>query len=300
MKRLISILFAGLVALSACSPESNGDNPENEQNNQEPTMVKLASVRNLTPDFISISGLEAGAEMQSGADVTLTVSAADILGGTFSSVHAEHIHVHVGDTVYIPESIADGVSSFALTFTAPEEDYDVVACYSVQQQFSESGYTMKLEDNDDEIRLYGVSENAKYKYFDCYLLVKDAYTVNSVEYKMGNGSWTSVEDSQGCSFARTTLEDVYKVTIRPGYNNVTGDVTLRVKGTQHARYGIRWENVDSRHVDLDKFVFPAEMIDGELVVAEVWTLEPYYLAGASSSLENLPRIQSPRTCITAA
>ena len=151
---------------------------------------------------------------------------------------------------------------------------------------------MRLEDNDDGIVLYGVSPGQKYKYFDCYLRTPDAYTIEKVEFKVGDGEWQDVTAVNGCKFKRTSsLDWVYIVSIRPDYKNVTGDVTLRVKGSQHARYGIKWLNTEYVKTDIPEGwqpnVLPEESIDGEQVGAQFYTIDGYYLDSVSSNIDGL-------------
>jgi len=287
MKKILSLLAAGTLFLAAACTKPNGSEDTQGRMDTEIILPVLTEVLNLTPEFIGLSGVEEGRPYVAGEEIGLTITPGTVIGDSFSDYHAEHIHVHVGDKVYMPESKSG--SSLSITVTVPETDFDVVACYSVQQHIVDNGFTMTLEENPD-VRLYGVSPEALYDYFDCYLLVTDAYTINSVEYNMGAG-WKDLSQTTGCSYARTDVPNVYKVTVRPDYQNVTADVTLRVKGTPHARYQISWVNADDNHVDLSKFTFPTESIDGEQVVAEVWTKEPFYLDGASASV-NVPSLET--------
>ena len=208
----------------------------------DPTVSKATAVMNLTPDFISLSGIEEGAENEAETKLTLTLTPGEILSSGFSAAHMEHIHVHVADTVYMPEFPAgvqeEYVQSLSLEIEVPDADYEVVACYSGQQQFSETGYTMYLEENEDDVRLYGVSPEKKYRYFDCYLLTPDAYTITGIEFKVGDGEWQDIDEVNGCSYGRSELVDnVYGISIRHDYQDVTGDVTIRVSGEQHGRNG---------------------------------------------------------------
>lgn len=221
--------------------------------------------------------------------VTLVLSPGQMLSLGFSSAHMEHIHIHVGDKVYMPEytSSEEYVQSVSLEIEIPQEDFEVVACYSVQQQLTEGGYTMRLEDNEN-VRLFGVSEKMQYKYFDCYLLTEDAWSITDVQFKVGGGEWNIVSDVNGCSFSRDDENDnLYRIKIRPDYQNVTGDVTLRVTGEQHGRYSITWENATGEFIDLEKSVLPDMSIDGETVTAEIWVNDGLYLNTAASSVEGL-------------
>lgn len=221
--------------------------------------------------------------------VTLVLSPGQMLSLGFSSAHMEHIHIHVGDKVYMPEytSSEEYVQSVSLEIEIPQEDFEVVACYSVQQQLTEGGYTMRLEDNEN-VRLFGVSEEMQYKYFDCYLLTEDAWSITDVQFKVGDGEWNIVSDVNGCSFSRDDENDnLYRIKIRPDYQNVTGDVTLRVTGEQHGRYSITWENATGEFIDLEKSVLPDMSIDGETVTAEIWVNDGLYLNTAASSVEGL-------------
>lgn len=300
MKKSIFLLTLALIiglSFAACSktePETitPDPNPDTEDTTSVPETPKSRAVEvlNLTPDFIAVSGIEKGGEYETGSEATLTLTPGTILSSGFEAVHMEHIHVHVGDIVYIPEFPSpDGeyIQSLSLKVQIPEDDFEVVACYSGQQQMTEGGYTMYLEDNE-YVRLYGVSHEEQYKYFACYLLTVDAYTITNVQFKVGDGEWRDVSDVEGCSFSRSkVVENVYSVAIRPDYQNVTGDVTLRVEGEQHGRYTITWENADETYLDMEKSVLPSESIDGETVTAELCVHDEYYLNTAEASVPGL-------------
>lgn len=291
---LVLIIGLSFAACSKTEPETitPDPNPDTEDTTSVPETPKSRAVEvlNLTPDFIAVSGIEKGGEYETGSEATLTLTPGTILSSGFEAVHMEHIHVHVGDIVYIPEFPSpDGeyIQSLSLKVQIPEDDFEVVACYSGQQQMTEGGYTMYLEDNE-YVRLYGVSHEEQYKYFDCYLLTVDAYTITDVQFKVGDGEWRDVSDVEGCSFSRSeVVENVYSVAIRPDYQNVTGDVTLRVKGEQHGRYTITWENADETYLDMEESVLPSESIDGETVTAELWVHDEYYLNTAEASFPGL-------------
>lgn len=139
-----------------------------------------------------------GSAYEPGTVATLVLSPGQTLSSGFSSAHMEHIHIHVGDKVYMPEytSSEEYVQSVSLEIEIPQEDFEVVACYSVQQQLTEGGYTMRLEDNEN-VRLFGVSEEMQYKYFDCYLLTEDAWSITDVQFKVQSG-WGRMEHRIGC------------------------------------------------------------------------------------------------------
>ena len=284
MKRIL--YFAALVlfaAAVACQQKNNADENGNTGGNASGAESVLLSQQNLTPNFIQVEEGSWWKETDADGYAKLHIKGADVLAGGIQQVHLEHIHVHVNDEVYVPldQEIVDGGVSVPVKI--PEGEFSVTVCYSVQQQMSSDGYLLSLEDAPEGVKLYGVSEDYFYKYFDCYLQVPDAFTLTKVEYRMGNGSWLPLEGN-GCSYSRldALLGNVYRITVRPGLQNVTGDVQLRVSGEQHGIYRILWENNTSKYVDLEKSVFPAQAIDGEIVVAEIWTLEPYYLSGASA------------------
>lgn len=285
-----------LSSLMACEktdePKVTPENPRPP----ETTMVSVNEVLNLTPDFIgTLSGAESGQNCEVGETLTLELTSGEILSDGFYAGLMEHIHIHVGDKVYMPEFPADEgeyVQKLSVKVTVPDEPFDIVAAYAVQQQLTPDGYTMRLEDNGDGIKLYGVSPEHKYKYFDCYLHTPDAYTIDKVEFKMGDGDWQDVSSVPGCNFARTELIDwVYRIEIRPDLQNVTGDVTLRVTGSQHGRYHIKWINTEYINTDIPEDwlpnVLPEEAIDGEMVEAQFYTKEGYYLKDVASNMEAL-------------
>ncbi len=256
----------------------------------EPVKSTATDILNLTPDFIAVSGLEPGAEYEVGSTQKVILTPGTNLSDGFQDYHMEHIHIQVNDKVYMPSftgNSGESLQSVAVEVVIPEENFEVVACYSVQQQLSENGYTMRLEENEF-VSLYGVSPDARYKYFDCYLLTTDAYTITEVLFQIGDGEWLSVDDVKGCSCVRSeSVNNVYQISIYPDYQDVTGDVTLRVEGEQHGRYNITWENATATYLDLEKSVLPAMAIDGETVTAELYVNSSYYLAGAEASVSGL-------------
>lgn len=245
----------------------------------------VVRVLNLTPDFFSLSDISEGQELEAGTKATITLTAGETLSGIFNDYHFQHIHLHVNDKVYVPE-VPDNITStekIEIPFTVPEGALDIVACYSVQQQTIPSGYTMTMEPND-KVALYGVSPEVHYKYFDAWLLAEDAYLVTNVEYKMGDSDWVSVEDSYGCSIKRdSSVPNLFNVSIRPDYKNVTGDVVLRVNGEQHYRHNITWKNATATYVDMEKSTFPIQALNGDQVVAELYVNDSYYLNNACAS-----------------
>lgn len=290
MKR--NLFLAGIIILaSLLACEKN-----NVPGTKDPEMVQVNEVLNLTPDFIgSVMGVEVGQSYETGDSLTLELTPGDVLMSGFYAGIMEHIHVHVGDTVYMPEfpkTTEEYVRSLSMKVAVPKKPFGIVVAYAVQQQFDPDGYTMRLEENNDGIVLYGVSTALKYKYFDCYLRTPDAYTIEKVEFKVGDGEWQDVTAVNGCKFKRTSsLDWVYIVSIRPDYKNVTGDVTLRVKGSQHARYGIKWLNTEYVKTDIPEGwqpnVLPEESIDGEQVGAQFYTIDGYYLDSVSSNIDGL-------------
>ena len=286
-----SLLVAGLFsALLACSPaakqgEEGGKPAANE--------IKLTEVTNLTPGFISsVEAPAVGTVYEAGETVTVKLLPGEILSSGFASYHMEHIHIHVGDAVYMPEyPVAGGdyVQELEVKFPAPSESFGVVVAYAIQQKLKEDGYTMYLESADEGVQLFGVDPDKKYMYFDCYLRTPDAYTVNKVEFKMGDGQWEDLTAYAGCGFERTeALDWVYNVSVRPDYKDVTGDVYLRVSGTQQARYKISWKNTEFVRTDIpsewQQNYFPEESISGETVTASFYTVETHYLDGATASV----------------
>ncbi len=249
------------------------------------TLSTVKSVLNLSPNFITVSGIAENQTFVPGEQATLTLGAGLYLPFGFDEYHFEHLFIYINDfiiTPTVPENY-EMVSELKIPFTVPDEDMDIVVCYSIQQQTIEDGFTMTLEENP-AVKLYGVSPDGHYKYFDAYLLVRDAYVIQNIDFKMGNGPWTSVAETTGCSFsADEDVPNAYHIVIRPDYQNVTGDVKLRVSGEQQHRYTISWTNAEAKYLDLEKSKLPAGAISGNEVIAELWVNEDYYLAGASAS-----------------
>ena len=287
-----NLFLAGIIILASLLACEKSNVP----GTVEPEKVQVNEVLNLTPDFIgSVKGAEAGQSYETADSLTLELIPGETLMSGFYAGLMEHIHVHVGDTVYMPKfpvTSEEYVQSLSMKVAVPDKSFGIVVAYAVQQQFTPDGYTMRLEENNDGIVLYGVSQEQKYKYFDCYLCTPDAYTIEKVEFKVGEGEWQDVNSVNGCSFERTESVDwVYNVSIRPDYQNVTGDVTLRVKGSQHARYGIKWLNTEYINTDIPEGwqpnVLPEESIDGEQVGAQFYTIDGYYLDNVTSNIDGL-------------
>ncbi len=288
-----SLMMTMLVMMSATLVSCiTTDNPAGES----PMGIKATEVSNLTPNFIaSVSGIEEGQEFKSGDTFTLTLTPGFNLWSGFASYHAEHIHVHVGDKVYMPEiSLGEDeyLQEIKMEIPVPDKPFGVVVAYAVQQQLDPNGFTMRLEDNADGVQLFGVSQEQKYKYFDCYLRVPEAYTIDKLEYKMGDGEWQAItEEFGGCMFYRTEVDNVYQVSIRPDYQNVTGDVTLRVAGTQHQRSKITWKNTEFINTDVPEGyqpnILPESAVGGEQVIAQFYTKDDYYLAGATANVDGV-------------
>lgn len=283
------------IAFVSCSkaelePESEPEpDPQPDTTVIETPVTSMATeVLNLTPEFFTLSGVSKDSVYEAGSTLSLTLLPGETLMNGFEQTHMEHIHIHVNDDVYFPVMNAESpASSVQVDIAIPEDDFEIIACYSVQQQMSESGYTMYLEEND-AVRLYGVSHEERYRYFDCYLLTEDAYTITGIQFKVGDGEWRNVQDVAGCSYTRSgTVENVYSIAVRPDYQDVTGDVTLRVEGEQHGRYSITWENANATYLDMEKSILPEESIDGETVTAELWVNGEYYLNTAEASVSGL-------------
>ena len=122
IKSLFTAMAMFSVVLASCTQL---DNPADyEGGTDEPTVITATEVANLTPSFIAaVSGLEEGQELTPGSTFTLTLTPGDILWAGFAPYHMEHIHVHVGDQVYMPEYPADGgenVQQVSLTIPVPE------------------------------------------------------------------------------------------------------------------------------------------------------------------------------------
>jgi len=287
-----NLFLAGIIILASLLACEKSNVP----GTVEPEKVQVNEVLNLTPNFIgSVKGAEAGQSYETGDSLTLELIPGETLMSGFYAGLMEHIHIHVGDTVYMPkfpETSEEYVQSLSMKVAVPDKSFGVVVAYAVQQQLTPDGYTMRLEDNNDGIVLYGVSPEQKYKYFDCYLRTPDAYTIEKVEFKMGDGEWQDVNAVNGCRFERTeSLDWVYIVSVRPDYKNVTGDVTLRVEGSQHARYGIKWLNTEYIRTDIPEGwqpnILPEESIDGEKVGAQFYTIDGYYLDSVGSNIDGL-------------
>lgn len=291
MKKTFLILASLMMLLFAAGCEKNpaeGSGNEKPEGPAETPVYTATKVLGLNPDFININGLEEGSTFEAGEKVTLTIAPGEILMSGFQPYHMEHIHIHIGDQVLFPEypaGIEADAQELKMEFEVPEEDFEVVATYSIQQQFSEDGHTMTLEENKDGVKLYGVAPQAKYKYFNCALLVPDAYTINNVEFCISDGQWQNANDVIGCGFERSEVaENVYLVSIRPDYQNVAGDVKLRVTGEQHKRAHITWKSTIEGAISDPRNVLPTEMIDGEYVQGEIWFADDVYLADVSTDV----------------
>lgn len=292
LKSVIAAVATIWVTLVSCSVTDNPSGDIDPAFNE----ISATEVTNLTPDFIgTVSGLEAGQILAPGSSITLTLTPGESLYGGFAAYHMEHIHVHVGDKVYVPEfpGVDDEyVQEVSLTVPVPDKAFPIVVAYAVQQQFSPDGHHLTLEDNADGVELFGVSPNQTYKYFDCYLRTPDAYAIDKIEYKMGDGDWQNLLANWACDYVRTAVDNVYRVTVRPDYEDVTGDVVIRVNGTQHKRGKITWKNTELVNTGelpegYSPNFMPESAVGGEQVVARIHVKDGYYLAGATSNVDGV-------------
>ena len=288
LKYLLATVVMICTTLASCSDSD-------ESNESKKVDITATEVTNLTPDFIgTISGIEQGEKFNPGDSITLTLTPGEILMGEFADYHMEHIHVHVGDKVYMPEfpAGAEGnVQQVTLKVPVPSKPFAVVVAYAVQQKLAADGHTLLLENQEEGIELFGVSAEKKYQYFDCYLRTPEAYTIDKVEYKMGDSDWQDLSATEGCYFERSTVNNVYKVTVRPNYQDVTADVTLRINGTQHKRCKITWKNTEFINTEVpegyEPNILPESAIGGDKVVASFYTKDDYYLAGATANIDGV-------------
>ena len=149
-KSFFSVVIVAIMFLvAACSTEDPGS-----QQVEHP-FSKSTRVLNLTPEYFTLSGVEEEVDYTPGSTVTLTLTPGEYLDQSFTDIHMEHIYIHVNDKVYMPAFTETGSTSadeLSVEIEVPSEDFEVLACYSVQQQLSETGHTMKLE-GDGPVRL---------------------------------------------------------------------------------------------------------------------------------------------------
>ena len=301
MKKLLfisSILLAVLTGCGKSPADTPTPEPEPEPEPEPITAVAtVTDVLNLTPDFVaSVTGIEVGSKYNCGDTLTLKLTPGEILYSGFSESHMQHLFIHVADTVYVPTFPAaaeEYVQSLPVSIVVPDTDsFEVDVVYSVQQQLSENGATLRLVDTEDDITLLGVHPDVKYKYFDCYLRTPDSYTISRIDVKIGEGDWQDIQNLTGCSYERTEAYDwLYNVTIRPDYEDLNENVQIRVKGEQHDRYNISWKGTEYIRTDIPEDWIqndlPTEAIDGEEVTAVFYTVDSHYLDGATSNIEGL-------------
>lgn len=282
-----------MAAVCGCQPSLKPDT--NPKEDDEPATVSLNEVSTMTPTFIGSVSCDTLGDVKEGSTVKLKLYPGEVLMSGFGEVHMEHIHVHVADTVYFPtfpEGAGEYVQELEMEVKAPSKDFNITVAYAVQQKFKDNGFTLSLEPGEPGIELYGVSPDKKYSYFDCYVLTPDAYTITDLEFKIGGGQWKDLNSVSGCGWSRTeSIDRVYSVRVRPNFQDVNDNVTIRVKGSQHHRYKISWTNTEYIDTDLPEGyqpnMLPSEAIDGEKVYGSFYTKDGYYLAGAKADVEGI-------------
>ncbi|MCR5491245.1 MAG: hypothetical protein K6F32_03850, partial [Bacilli bacterium] len=270
---------------AASSAETEVSSEEAEASSEEAVTYGVKSFDNLTTNFLSCEAAK-DLTFAAGEEVSFDIAPGEDLVSGFEAVHVEHVFVYVNGEGFHP-TLVDS-NTMRATFTAPEADVDIIICYSVQQQLKEDGFNISLAE-DSEGELLGVLASDKYKYFDCYVKFDTPYEITTMEYKMGEGDYIEVDElSYDVSYSRVLgRTDVYNITIRPDYEDVTGDVVVRIAGEEKQVHSITYSGLSETYVDLESSNLPASSIEGEGIMATLSLKEGYYIASVEADDEDI-------------
>ncbi len=246
-------------------------------------VVKLKGFDNLTTNFLLTEGLDASAEYAVGSEATFELAPGEWLSEGFDEkTHLEHIFVYVNGVGFHPTFVDS--TKLTATFVVPSKDFEVVVCYSVQQHVKEGGYSISLEEGSKGT-LYGVLPSETYDYFDCYVKFDTPFGLNGFSYKMGEADWVSVGMwDYDCCFTRVDgRDDVYQITVRPGYGDVTGDVVLRLDGVEKQSYSITYDfgELGEAALDEESSTLPESALNGDMVQFFIAATTDYYVTSAT-------------------
>jgi hypothetical protein len=243
---------------------------------------KVASVQTLSPSFFTLS-IKEGDEFESKSQVTITLTAGDILSSGFdaTSNHLEHIYVYVNDVCYKP-SFPEGVTfskTIDISVTMPESDATIVACYSIQQHVKTDGHSVSFEENAN-VKAVGVLATEKYDYLDFHAICADTYLITKAEYRLASDTtktWVDIPFNGSSTTITKEANGHYVVAVRPNSEDLTDDVVVRFTGESHTRHTITYSGLDDDKYMNDESTLPVSALDGEDVSVSVFAKSGVYV-----------------------
>ena len=282
-KRSLLILAAGLFALASCGPEgeiiSSKEEPSSWSMVPNERAIAVESCRNLSPEFLSWN-VKTGGMYMVAYPATVTITPGEVLTSGFlrESNHVEHIFLYVDGVCYkptMPEGV-DQCDELTIKFPVKDDIHEIVLAYSVQQHVVENGHTISLED-DSKATLYGVKPGEKYDYIDCYLLPKSkAFRVSDIKAAIGGSSPVSLNSLDGCSYKYDNETECYRLTIRPNWGNLSGDVVISLLGEEVSLHNITFTGLDKQYVDLGLSTLPSSAYTSDRVYFDFSILPGFY------------------------
>ena len=225
--------------------------------------VSVKNALNLSPDFVSYE-VKANDEFTAGKKAIIEVTSEINLSYGFTSEGKQYEHVYLyGNDVAYKASLPKGVtSSNTLEFEVdiPNEELNFVLVYSVQQHVVEDGRSISLSSDADAV-LYGVIPSEKYDYIDCYLLPKSAsFRISDIAISIGGATAVGLNTLSGCSYEYDLATECYRLTVRPNWQNLTGDVVVSLLGREVSQYTITYKGLSAEAVDMEKIHPPKRLL----------------------------------------
>lgn len=200
-------------------------------------------VKNISTNFLKVQD-EDGAfteKHHAGDTVYFEIVASGVDISTLTETHLFHIYVVVNDQIIHP-TFAEGGSATGIvpvSFTMPDEATTVYVAYCVQFREGDETCANKVTlDLADGFKVIGVDPELTYKYLNPYLLVPDGYKITRFQWKYDSDTteegWTDV--------SYTLNNGVATFSIRPNYQNLAGDITIKVEGEYVGSQKISYSN----------------------------------------------------------
>ena len=281
-KKNLLLAIAGLMVLTGCTPEGDLPTPSSSSSSgpiQEVTNV--ATCVNLSPSFLSWD-VTTSDYFNVGEYASITITAGETLTEGFlrESNHVEHIFLYVKGVCYkptMPEGV-DRTNELTIDFLATSGPTDLVLAYSVQQHVVEDGHSISLA-KDAPATLYGIKPDEKYDYLDCYLRpYRESFRVSDIQASIGGAAPVSLNSIDGCSYSYDNETKCYRLTIRPNWQNLTGDVVISLVGEEVSLHNITFTGLEEQYVTLDQCVLPKNAYATDRVYFDLSILPSVYLS----------------------
>lgn len=226
-----------------------------------------------------------------GEIVTITLSAGENLTEfthDATSDHFEQTFVHVGDDIIKP-TWASGEESCThtdVTFLMPNEEVDVYVAYCPRQNLKETGYGCTLSSDSSElVKLFGIKPGEKYDCIDAYVYGGPGFVASSFECKIGNDAFRAMEKhtspTRNGVYYESRGDGLYRVTVMPDYEDITGEVTIKVEGKVSSAHSIIYSGLEETSINYTDSVLPDSAVAGDSAYVHVYCNDGYFVKNIS-------------------